>query len=180
MTSRLRIIACVALLMWPTRLGFVMVPIPRRTVVDRLDLSVSQQEVAKRIEERLRKHRLSDGIIMGAIVNAYAESRLNPMAVGAGDTRGVFQLLPSGLGHGMSPQEMHSVELASDRIAGAVKKSSKMMAADRSGASAETITMLFCTEIERPSDGDKQANARAALLRRLQRKKSKSFQKSRP
>jgi hypothetical protein len=178
--TRLRLLVCATILIWPTRLGVVSVPITRLTVVDTLNLNVDQRDVAKRIEKRLRDHRLSDGIIIGAIVNAYAESRLNPLAVGDGQTRGVFQLLPSGLGHGMSPQEMHSVEIASDRIAAAVKKSKKLMAADRAGSDTETITMLFCTEIERPANKEERAVDRVALLRRLRSKKSKSLQKSRP
>jgi hypothetical protein len=142
-------------------------------VSDRLNLRHDQRMVAQQIESRLRKHLISDGIIMGAIVNAYAESKLNPRAVGPGNTHGVFQLLPSGLGHDMTVDQMHSVNASVDRVAAAIKKNSKMMTAGQSETDLENITKVFCTEIERPKNKAFRSSERAALLHSLTKKKLK-------
>lgn len=136
-------------------------------VSDRLNLRHDQRMVAQQIESRLRKHLISDGIIMGAIVNAYAESRLNPRAVGPGNTRGVFQLLPGGLGHDMTVDQMHDVNASVDRVVVAIKKNRKMMAAGLQHTNLENITRVFCIEIERPKNKEMRALERISLLRNL-------------
>lgn len=177
MTRRITIAVCFVMLFLPSKLGTPEILKHAFPVSDRLNLQHDQRIVAQQIESRLRKHKISDGIIMGAIVNAYAESRLNPLAVGPGNTHGVFQLLPSGLGHDMTIGQMHDVNASADRIAMAVKKNRKMMIAGRSESDLENITRVFCIEIERPKDESSRASERAALFRKLTKKKSKSLQK---
>jgi len=167
MRRKLILLVCLCALLFPSKLG---IPAPFKRmfpVSDRLNLRHDQRMVAQQIESRLRKHLISDGIIMGAIVNAYAESRLNPRAVGPGNTRGVFQLLPSGLGHDMTVDQMHDVNASVDRVVVAIKKNRKMMAAGLQHTNLENITRVFCIEIERPKNKEMRALERISLLRNL-------------
>ena len=163
------------ILLFPSKLGVPPAFKREFPVSDMLNLRHDQRMVAQQIESRLRKHRISEGIIMGAIINAYAESRLNPLAVGPGNTRGVFQLLPSGLGHDMTIDQMHNVNASVDRVVVAIKKSKKMMRAGQSEVDLENIVKVFCAEIERPKDKQLRAMERAALFRKLIKNKGKSL-----
>jgi hypothetical protein len=175
MRRKLILLTCFIALIFPSKLGVPALFKRAFPVSDMLNLRHDQRIIAQQIESRLRNHQISDGIIMGAIVNAYAESGLNPRAVGPGNTRGVFQLLPGGLGHDMSINQMHDVNASADRIAMAVKKNRKMMAAGRHENNLENITKVFCVEIERPKNQEMRAAERAELFRKLLRNKSKSL-----
>lgn len=173
MTRRIAIAACFVMLFLPSKLGTPEILKHAFPVSDRLNLQHDQRIVAQQIEGRLRKHKISDGIIMGAIVNAYAESRLNPLAIGPGNTHGIFQLLPGGLGHDMTIGQMHDVNASADRIAMAIKKNRKMMIAGQSEADLDNITKVFCNEIERPKNKEFRASERVAMLHNLTKKKNK-------
>ena len=175
MTRKIALVVSFIILLFPSKLGVPPAFKREFPVSDILNLRHDQRMVAQQIESRLRKHRISEGIIMGAIVNAYAESRLNPQAVGPGNTRGVFQLLPSGLGHDMTIDQMHNVNASVDRVVVAIKKSKKMMRAGQSETDLENIVKVFCAEIERPKDKQLRAMERAALFRKLIKNKGKSL-----
>ena len=175
MTRKIALVMSFIILLFPSKLGVPPAFKREFPVSDMLNLRHDQRMVAQQIESRLRKHRISEGIIMGAIINAYAESRLNPLAVGPGNTRGVFQLLPSGLGHDMTIDQMHNVNASVDRVVVAIKKSKKMMRAGQSEVDLENIVKVFCAEIERPKDKQLRAMERAALFRKLIKNKGKSL-----
>lgn len=175
MTRKIALVVSFIILLFPSKLGVPPAFKREFPVSDMLNLRHDQRMVAQQIESRLRKHRISEGIIMGAIINAYAESRLNPRAVGPGNTRGVFQLLPSGLGHDMTIDQMHNVNASVDRVVVAIKKSKKMMKAGQSEVDLENIVKVFCAEIERPKDKQLRAMERAALFRKLIKNKGKSL-----
>ena len=175
MTRKIALVMSFIILLFPSKLGVPPAFKREFPVSDMLNLRHDQRMVAQQIESRLRKHQISEGIIMGAIINAYAESRLNPQAIGPGNTRGVFQLLPSGLGHGMTIDQMHNVNASVDRVVVAIKKSKKMMRAGQSEADLENIVKVFCAEIERPKDKQLRAMERAALFRKLIKNKGKSL-----
>ena len=175
MTRKIALVMSFIILLFPSKLGVPPAFKREFPVSDMLNLRHDQRMVAQQIESRLRKHRISEGIIMGAIINAYAESRLNPRAVGPGNTRGVFQLLPSGLGHDMTIDQMHNVNASVDRVVVAIKKSKKMMRAGQSEVDLENIVKVFCAEIERPKDKQLRAMERAALFRKLIKNKGKSL-----
>ena len=175
MTRKIALVMSFIILLFPSKLGVPPAFKREFPVSDMLNLRHDQRMIAQQIESRLRKHRISEGIIMGAIINAYAESRLNPRAVGPGNTRGVFQLLPSGLGHDMTIDQMHNVNASVDRVVVAIKKSKKMMRAGQSEVDLENIVKVFCAEIERPKDKQLRAMERAALFRKLIKNKGKSL-----
>jgi hypothetical protein len=137
-------------------------------VSDQFKLSDEQRVVARKIEKRLRELGFSDNMIVGAIANAHAESRLNPSAVGdKGKSRGIFQLHKSGLGKGMKQEDMHDITASIDRIAHAARKSKRLMNAEKTGASVEEHTRIFCEDIMRPSHKKKRSRQRVMSLNNL-------------
>jgi len=154
--------------MYPKKLGIpAPPPIPKNPVSDMLDLEETQEEIAIRAERRLREHGFSDELITGALVNAYAESELNVDAVGKAGERGIFQLHPQGLGHGMSIDEMRDIRASVDRVARAIKKNKKIMKLEKAGATAEAHTAAFCVEIERPDKKHSKAKSRVRLMKKM-------------
>ena len=142
------------------------------TVANDLKLNDSQSSIARGIERRMKSHGFSDNLIMGAIVNAYAESKLDPSVVGSAGELGIFQLNPKGLGSKMKPHEMRDVVNSTDRIIGAIKKNRKMMSLEKRNASVTDHVMAFCTEIERPSDKKRKAKQRVKIMKDIVKKNS--------
>jgi len=142
------------------------------TVANNLVLNDDQVDIARGIERKLRSHGFSDNLIMGAIVNAYAESKLNPDAVGSAGELGIFQINPRGLGKKMKPHEMKDTKKSIDRIIGALKKSKKIMSLEKREASAAEHTIAFCTEIERPKDKLRKAKQRVKIMKEIMKKNS--------
>lgn len=142
------------------------------TVANKLDLNNAQTDIARGIERKLRSHGFSDNLITGAIVNAYAESRLNPEAVGSAGELGIFQINPRGLGKKMKPHEMKDTKKSIDRIIGALKKNKKIMSLEKQDASAAEHTIAFCTEIERPKDKFRKAKQRVKIMKEIMKKNS--------
>lgn len=153
---------------YPSKLGTPPPPaFPDYRVVKTLDLNDEQKETAMRVERRMREHGFSDELITAALVNAYAESRLNVQAVGQAGERGIFQLHPSGLGHGMSTNEMQDIRTSVDRIAKAIRKNKKIMKLEASQASIADHTAAFCIEIERPAKKHEKAKHRVRLMKKI-------------
>jgi hypothetical protein len=159
---------CLTILFWPSK---VAVPRPSPPdlypVSSTFNLDYKQLVVARRVEKRLRKYGFSDELIAGALVNAYAESGLDIDAVGKAGERGIFQLNPRGLGHGMTVNEMQDVSLSVDRIANAVLKNNRVMELERKGGSVAQHALIFCKEIERPSHKDRKARERVRLIEKI-------------
>ena len=132
------------------------------------DLTVSQEEVAREIERVLREEGFEKPEIQAAIINGLAESDLDPSAVGDhGNSRGVFQLNKNGLGNKMKREDMHDVEIATRRVAIAMRKSDSMMREIDRGASVEQLTATFCVHIMRPSNKMRKAKIRAESARKM-------------
>lgn len=156
--------------MWPKKVADPGAPPKMKfPVTDSLNLTVEQRETSAQIERGLRYHGFSDELITGAIVNAYAESALDRTAVGKAGERGVFQLNPRGLGKMMSDEQMHDIMTSTHRIAKAVKKNKRLMKFEESGADVETLTAIFCEEIERPKNKKMKGRQRAKLVKKISR-----------
>lgn len=135
-------------------------------------LSPTQRESAAIIERELRAAGLPDVVIAAAIVNAYAESRLNPRARSTPpeDSVGLFQLNARGAGAGMSVAEREDPVANTRRIARVVAGASG--APIRSAWAARqrdlaTHVRLWTVHIERPSAATVKGAARAVLGARL-------------
>ena len=156
--------------MWPKKISDPGTPPKMKfPVTDSLDLTIEQRETSLQIEKNLRYHGFSDELITGAIVNAYAESDLDKTVIGRAGERGVFQLHPRGLGHKMTNEQMQDITISTHKIAGAMKKNKRLMGLERSGADAETLTAIFCEEIERTKNKKLKAKQRAKLMKKISR-----------
>ena len=161
---------CMGGLMWPKKVTDPGTPPKMKfPVTDSLNLTIDQSETSAQIERGLRYHGFSDELITGAIVNAYAESNLDKTVIGRAGERGVFQLHPQGLGKRMSIEQMQDIMTSTHKIAGAVKKNKRLMKFEESGADAETLTAIFCEEIERPKNKRMKGRQRAKLVKKISR-----------
>lgn len=117
-------------------------------------LSSSQQEMAAIIEKEFRAAGFSDAVIAAAIVNAIAESNLNPNAVGdSGRSIGLFQLHEKGGGYGMSVADRKNPTLNTQRIIQEAKKAKGFMAVVNSGETRiPVLSAAFSTYVERPAN----------------------------
>lgn len=156
--------------LYPSKVSRAAPDVYEFTVANKLALSNDQADIARGIERSLKSHGFSDNLIIGAIVNAYAESRLNPAAVGSAGELGIFQINPQGLGKKMKPHEMKDARTSVDKIAEAVKKSKKIMSLEKKAASAAEHTIAFCTEIERPKDKFRKAKQRVKIMKEIMKK----------
>lgn len=88
-----------------------------------------------------------------AVVNAYAESRLNPYAVGdGGHSIGLFQLHDKGLGKGMTPDDRRDPDKSCQRIIQAImsQQGARLRLLNDSGAArVEDLVAEFAHSIER-------------------------------
>jgi hypothetical protein len=168
MSRALALGVCLAILFWPSKVAVPPPPPPDPfPITSMFILDDEQQVVAQQVEGRLRDHGFSDELIIGALVNAYAESKLDVAVVGKAGERGIFQLNPKGLGHNMTKEEMRGIDTSVDRIAAAVKKNERLMALEARGGTAEQHASLFCKEIERPKHKNRKALERVRLMERI-------------
>lgn len=133
-------------------------------VCDDISTKIENREIACEIEQALREEGFDSPLIEAALLNAYAESKFNPKAVGdGGNSMGVFQLNKNGLGHKMRDTDKHDVRSSVQRVAIAIRKSPRLKRAIESGAETPELTELFCTEIMRPSNKRIKARQRREL-----------------
>jgi hypothetical protein len=168
MSRALLLGVCLSILAWPSKVAVPPPPQPNLyPVTSTFKFDYKQLVVARRVERRLRRYGFSDELITGALVNAYAESELDVDVVGKAGERGIFQLNPKGLGHGMTVSEMQDISLSVDRIADAVLKNDRIMKLERDGGTVEQHTLAFCREIERPSHKERKAHDRVKLMEKI-------------
>lgn len=132
-------------------------------------LNAQQRAMVDAIEREFTAKGHGASVTAAAVVNAYAESRLAPKAIGdGGKSVGLFQLRSPGAGSGMTVAERQDPVLNTRRIlAEYVIFGKRVEAARLAGADLATLTALFCKDIERPADKEAQAAKRAALSRQL-------------
>lgn len=120
--------------------------------------------IAENVEDQLVLAGLNPRMARAATINAYAESRLNPEAIGDhGRSVGIFQLSSNGLGHKMSVEQRKDVKVSTARIARAVLKDSVLMDMQRECASLADMVKAFTLRIERPKDSKVKAVERAKI-----------------
>lgn len=128
-------------------------------------LSSAQRSVAERAETALRTAGVPDEVIPGALANAWAESRLNPLAVGdRGKSVGIWQLRDPGAGSGMSVAARQDVEVSTRRIAEVYAKSAAAKAYRAGERRLDELSRLWCVHVERPSGASAKGAKRAELV----------------
>lgn len=108
-------------------------------------------------------------VAAAAVVNAYAESRLDPKAVGdSGRSIGLFQLSSRGAGAGMSvASRQDPTTNARTLIAKEARALAKVKSAAAKGASLGDLVEMFSTFVERPGDKPGEAMKRRLYAVRL-------------
>jgi len=133
-----------------------------------LGLSNEQIEVADTIETELDEMEIPDNIIAAAIVNAVAESGLNPDAVGDnGKAVGAFQLHKKGLGHDLTVNERKNVFTNTNVVGIQVLRNNKLFELEDKLASIPELTQVFAEEIMRPSNIEEQKLHRAKIASKI-------------
>lgn len=141
--------------------------LPRKHPLEEV-VGVEKAAVAQEIETHLTRLGFSDRLARAATINAYAESKLNPSAVGDhGNSVGVFQLSSKGLGRKMSYDDRRNVKKSAEKIAWFVHKDKKLIRMQEDCALLKDLVSEFTLRIERPSNAKKKAAARAKLSERF-------------
>lgn len=133
-------------------------------------LSADQLRMVDVIEAAFSGAGYSLATTAAAVVNAYAESRLNPLAVGdSGRSIGLFQLnTVKGAGIGYTRDQLVNPERnASVLLAREARALAKVESEAAAGASVASLAGSFSRLVERPKDTVGAALARAALTARL-------------
>ena len=136
-------------------------------VLDEVPLSSEQEAMINVIDAAARRAGL--GFLgKAAVANAWAESRLNPRAVGdSGASIGLFQLNELGAGAGLSVSQRSDPEINARRI---FEEALSRGASHQRGQTNAELTKWFAHEVERcaacgHSSGDSELTARVAHLR---------------
>lgn len=138
--------------------------------------NISKNDAMSIIQSEFTNAGYPISIAQAAIVNAKAESNLNPSAVGdGGKSIGLFQLHESGGGRGMSREQRMDPVLNTRRIIEEMRavwnKTSdgieSLSNAVARGASVGELAGLFSYHVERPADRVGSIYVRQSLARRL-------------
>lgn len=148
--------------------------------LENLRLSAIQQESAKTILRRFILSGYPLGIGLAAVVNAKAESNLDPSAVGDnGASVGLFQLYERGAGAGMAlprgpsgqpdPRDPRfNPTQNTNRIIEEVRQyGGNLSAAHDAGGSVSMLAGIFARDIERPANVELRMKEREALARTM-------------
>ena len=129
------------------------------------NVTEKQRIVACAIEKVARKRGFkSEHVIRGLIVNAFAESELNPNAISPGHKSfGIFQLHVDGLGYKMSRKEMFDVETSTNVIVDFMDEQN--LNYNKMGEKQATRTI--CSTVLRPKDKKLKMKERVELLSKL-------------
>ena len=131
-------------------------------------LTDKQKEVSYIIEEQFGKMDIPLNITAAAIVNAIAESRLNPNAIGDGGRAvGAFQLHKSGLGSNLSVKERTNVYTSANVIGIQILKNNNLYDLENNNAFIPEITKTITEDIMRPDKLEEQKEKRSNLAKKI-------------
>lgn len=132
-------------------------------------LTASQAEMAAMIESAFFSAGYPLSVAAAAVVNAYAESTLNPKAVGdSGRSVGLFQLSTRGAGAGMSVASRQDPATNIRTLLAREKRAlGKVKALADGGAALSDVVAAFSTLVERPGNKPYEELRRKVLLARL-------------
>ena len=131
-------------------------------------LTKDQYEVSETIEDELNQLDIPDNIIAAAIVNAVAESNLNPNAVGdGGKSVGAFQLHKNGLGKKLSIDDRKNIYTNANIVGIQILKNNKLFALNESGADISELSAVFAEEIMKPADIETKKQERREIANKI-------------
>jgi hypothetical protein len=107
-------------------------------------------------------------VIAAAIVNAIAESGLNPQAVGdKGKAVGTFQLHKNGLGNKLSVDDRRNVYTSSNIIGVQILKNNRLSILDEKNEKISVLTQVITEDIMRPDNIEVQKDKRSKLSKKI-------------
>ena len=131
-------------------------------------LNATQQSYADIIFREFAAVGYPPEIGAAAVVNAYAESALNPNAVGdGGKSVGLFQLHEKGGGAGLTVEQRKDPVINTRRIIEEANRAWSFRAIAFTTSDIPTIAAAFSTYVERPADKAGEEVRRRALAQRL-------------
>jgi hypothetical protein len=133
-------------------------------------LSANQLYMIYIIEREFLAAGLPLSIACAAVVNAVAESGLNPSAPGdSGHSIGLFQLHDGGAGKGMSVADRKDPAINTRRIIKEVKDSfgKELRRLASQGATIAQLSAIFSRDIERPKDKQGEMDKRYAKAEKM-------------
>lgn len=131
-------------------------------------LTQDQYEVSETIEDELNQLDIPDNIIAAAIVNAVAESNLNPNAIGdGGKSVGAFQLHKNGLGKKLSIDDRKNIYTNANIVGIQILKNNKLFALNESGADISELSAVFAEEIMKPADIETKKQERREIANKI-------------
>jgi hypothetical protein len=139
------------------------------TGIDYKSLNKNQSEVASLIHRKFTGAGFTDAQATAAVVNAYAESKLDPKAVNKTnkeESYGLFQMnTKGGLGTGHSPENLQDPNYNIDLMIKAAK--GKAGNNFRAATSVEAAVKAFTKDLERPANAEAESVKRVALASAL-------------
>lgn len=131
-------------------------------------LTQDQYEVSETIEDELTQLEIPDNIIAAAIVNAVAESNLNPNAIGDGGRAvGAFQLHKNGLGKKLSIDDRKNIYTNANIVGIQILKNNKLFALNENGADIPELSAVFAEEIMKPADIETRKQERREIANKI-------------
>jgi hypothetical protein len=131
-------------------------------------LTIEQYEVSETIEEELTQLEIPQNIIAAAIVNAIAESSLNPDAIGdGGKAVGAFQLHKKGLGKNLSVDDRRNIYTNTNVIGIQILKNDKLFALNENGEEIPELSAVFAEEIMRPANIEDRKEERRKIANKI-------------
>lgn len=131
-------------------------------------LNAAQQTYADLISREFAAAGYSAAVGAAAVVNAYAESGLNPNAVGdGGRSVGLFQLHERGGGAGMTVEQRKDPAQNTRRIIEEANRAAGFRAVAAVSNDIPTLAAAFSTYVERPADKAGAEATRRALAQRF-------------
>lgn len=131
-------------------------------------LTQEQREVSHIIENELKEMEIPDNIIAASIVNAVAESELNPNASGdGGDSVGAFQLNINGLGSKLTVDERQNLYTTANIIGIQILKNDKLFKLEQNEATIPELTATFAQYIMNPSNIKENKKHRIGLAKKM-------------
>lgn len=133
-----------------------------------LGLSEQQKEVSYIIEKEFDEMGIAPNITAAAIVNAMAESKLNPNAVGdGGKSVGAFQLHKNGLGKNLSFDDRTNIYTSANIIGVQILKNDRLNYLDNKNAKISTLSNVFVEDIMRPLKIEEEKRKRLYLSKKI-------------
>jgi hypothetical protein len=131
-------------------------------------LTNEQKEVSYVIEEQFNQMEIPSNITAAAIVNAIAESGLNPEAIGdSGKSIGTFQLHKNGLGKKLSIDDRMNTHTSANVIGIQILKNDRLYKLEQNNEEISVLAQVIAEDIMRPSDIEKEKSKRSRLSKRF-------------